>query len=222
MNAIAIIPARGGSKRLPRKNILPLNGIPLLEHVLNTCKESSCFKQIIVSTEDDEIADIAINCGVVLHRRPAKLSTDQAGVNDVCLDVLETYNCDLFCCVYATAALLKARTIKKSYEKFKSLTNSSTLLGVSHYNNAPVQALEMLPSGHARLLMPEYASIKSQMHPVTRVSNGTFCWADTKSFKNCRSFYAKDLSVFDVPDDEVCDIDEPSDYEALLEIYNKR
>ena len=222
MNAIAIIPARGGSKRLPRKNILPLNGIPLLEHVINTCEKSSCFEQIIVSTEDDEIADIAINCGVDLHRRPENLSTDQAGVIDVCLDVLETHNCDLFCCVYATAALLKTRTIQESYEKFKSLSNSSTLLGVSHYNYPPVQALEILPSGHARLLMQEYANIKSQMHPVTRVSNGTFCWADTKSFKNYKSFYAKDLSVFDVPGDEVCDVDTPSDYEALLKMYKKR
>ena len=76
-DSIAIIPARGGSKRIPRKNILPLNGIPLISYTIRAAKSSNCFDKIIVSTEDQEIADIAISEGVEVDERPQNMAGDR-------------------------------------------------------------------------------------------------------------------------------------------------
>jgi len=88
LRSIAIIPARGGSKRLPRKNILPLRGIPLLTRVIRKIKQSSLFDEIIVSTEDKEITNIAKKENVLIHDRPNRLATDYASVTETCLEVL--------------------------------------------------------------------------------------------------------------------------------------
>ena len=85
---LAIIPARGGSKRLPRKNILPFLGRPIIAHTIEAATESGCFTRILVSTEDAEIADAARAAGAEIHQRDPSLATDAATLTDVCLDIL--------------------------------------------------------------------------------------------------------------------------------------
>lgn len=204
---VAIIPARGGSKRLPRKNILLLNGIPLITRVIRTVNKSSIFDDIIVSSDDNEIISIAKKEKVIVHERPKKLSTDVASVADTCLNVISSNPTDIFCCVYATAALISTQTLQNSLKKFLSDSNANVLMGVSKYNFNPVQALTLSKNGYAKMLFAKFRNLKSQKYPMTRVSNGTFYWARYKNFLREKTFYSNKLKTFDVPDDEVCDID---------------
>ena len=98
MRPIAIIPARGGSKRLSRKNILPLVGKPLVAHIIGTALNSNVFEKVIVSTEDEEIARIAEKYGAEVFIRNSELAQDSSTVVEVCLDVLREYQADEFCC----------------------------------------------------------------------------------------------------------------------------
>ena len=215
LKTIAIIPARGGSKRLPRKNILPLGGIPLMTKVIRTLKRSSIFEEIIVSTEDKEISDIAKKENVKVHIRPNKLAKDSATVVQTCLDVISKNPCKIFCCVYATAALLSASTLQKSLKKFKYNKNINVLMGVSKYNYHPVQALKIMKNGSAKLLNNYYEKKQSHTYPQTRVSNGTFYWGKSSQFLKERTFYSRKLKTFDVPEKEVCDVDTLDDYQNL-------
>tara|TARA_B100000795_G_scaffold269771_2_gene260324 strand:+ start:832 stop:1518 length:687 start_codon:yes stop_codon:yes gene_type:complete len=215
IKSIAIIPARGGSKRLPRKNIIPLDGIPLLTRVIKTIKDSLLFDEIIVSSEDKEILNIAKQEGIKAHNRPTKLATDSATVVETCLDVLAKNPADVFCCIYATAALIKLDTLQKSSIKFLSNNNINVLMGVSKYNYHPVQALNLSKDGSAKMLFPEFKNLKSQKYPLTRVSNGTFYWARSDKFIKEKTFYSRKLKTFDVPEVETCDVDTFEDYERL-------
>jgi len=219
---IAIIPARGGSKRLPRKNILPLSGVPLLSRVIRTAQDSGIFDDIIVSSEDAEILDIAQKEGVIAHSRPLELASDRSTVVETCIEALQMYPSTVFCCIYATAALISEKTLKSSAEKFLLTESSSVLMGVSRYNYHPVQALAVDGDGNAKLLFPEYKNLQSQFYPLVRVSNGTFYWAKVDTFLREKTFYTSSLRLFDVPADESFDIDTPEDYEKLIQAYEIR
>lgn len=221
-NNIAIIPARGGSKRLPRKNILPLDGKPLLQIVIENLHRTNVFDQIIVSTEDEEIANIAKENYAYIVNRPIALAQDKSSVVDVCIDILGQVTCDTFCCIYATAALLKPDTIQATYKEFKHDLECQVLMGVSHYNYSPIQALKIDSNGFAKPLLPEYEKLQSQLYPQTRVSNGTFYWARKKSFLEEKTFYAEKLKTHDVPNNQVCDVDTIDDYIRLQTLYNQQ
>lgn len=221
MGNIAIIPARGGSKRLPRKNILPLGGVPLIGRVIRACLEANIFDRVIVSTEDEEIAHIAKTYGASIHNRSESLAADTSRVVEVCVDVLKSVDCETFCCVYATAALLTPNTIKASYSIFSHSKESSCLMGVSKYNYSPVQALKVNDDDTVKLLMPEYEKTQSQFYPIIRVSNGTLYWGRKQSFLEDKTFYCSSLKVFDIPNNEVCDIDTMDDYNKLVDIFNE-
>jgi CMP-N-acetylneuraminic acid synthetase len=221
MSNVAIIPARGGSKRLPRKNILPLGGVPLIGRVIKACLEANVFDRIIVSTEDEEIAYIAKTYGASIHNRSESLAADTSKVVEVCVDVLKSIDCETFCCVYATAALIKPDTIKASYSVFLDSKESNCLMGVSKYNYSPVQALKVNADNTAKLLMPEYEKMQSQFHPKIRVSNGTFYWGRKQSFLEGKTFYCSSLKTIDIPSSEVCDIDTKDDYDRLIGIFNE-
>jgi pseudaminic acid cytidylyltransferase len=218
MKPIAIIPARGGSKRLPRKNILPLDGKPLIAHIVSTAIESNVFDKVIVSTEDKEIAGIAQKYGADIFYRDVTLAQDTSTVVEVCLDVLRVEDSNLFCCLYATAALLSVETIQDSYQKFIT-KKTDVLMGVSEYNYSPIQALKIDNKDNATLILEEFEKIQSQCYPKLRVSNGTLYWGRRESFIRDKTFYPSSLKVFDVLKHEVCDIDTKEDYLKLQRKY---
>lgn len=215
MNCIAIIPARGGSKRLPRKNILPLGGKPLLQWVVEACLDSKVFDEVIVSSEDPEIQKIAKLSGAKVHYRDMDIAGDRSTVVEVCLSVLDNYDCDNFCCIYATSALLTPDTLGRASKSFIKSQEMNVMMGVSKYNYSPVQALSIDEKGFAKMLFPGFMNIQSQFHPKVRVSNGSFYWARKVNFMDERTFYSKKLKVFDVPENETSDLDTLEDYEML-------
>lgn len=217
--ALCIIPARGGSKRLPHKNILPFKKKPMIANVIDTVMRSGVFEDVIVSSDSDEILAISEKAGAKNYKRMESIAQDTSTVVDVCLDVLKHYHVKTFCCIYPTAVLLSAETIIQSSENFHRYgeAEASVLMGVAKYNYHPVQALIQDETGNWKMLCPEYVGVQSQKYPESRVSSGTFYWARSEIFISEKTFYSRKLKVFDLELDEALDIDTPTDYQYLIE-----
>lgn len=213
MNQIAIIPARGGSKRLPRKNILPINGKPMITYPISAALKSKMFDAVIVSTEDDEIADIAEQQGAVVQWRPLELAQDRSTVVQVCTQVLtlpQYQGVEAFCCIYATAVLLQEQDIVSSRQLLDIETN--VVMGVTQYNYQPVQALKQ-QNGYLSLMWPEYGNIQSQFYPELCVDTGTLYWAKTATFLKSATFYGSTLRGYPIDNNKTVDINTAQDYE---------
>ena len=179
---IAIIPARGGSKRIKNKNIVDLNGIPIITYPIKTAISANLFDEIIVSTDSAEIAHIAQNAGAKILNRSAELSTDEIGFSDVCLDVIDKVFCDMFCCIYATAAFIDANDIINAYNLFNHSPYPDVVMGVSPYSIHPYKALET-QNGFLQPLFQAENLQQSQTYPKFLASNGTLYWSKTDIFK---------------------------------------
>ena len=115
---IAIIPARGGSTRIPKKNIRDFHGIPIIAHSIEIAEDSELFDKIIVSTDSKEIADVAKEYGAKIHNRSEELSRDEVGTQEVVQDVIEGeyVTPDLVCCIYATAPLMSIKHLERGFD----------------------------------------------------------------------------------------------------------
>lgn len=215
MQPIAIIPARGGSKRTPRKNIADLAGHPLLSYPVRAAQESGLFSRVIVSTDDAEMADVARAYGADVSMRGQGLSDDVAPVKAVCADLLRQMDPrpEWFCCIYATAALLLADDLRASYALADD--GCDGVMGVSGYPIHPYKAMKLDEAGNMVPLWPELNALKSQAHPHVAASNGTLYWVRTSVFLERPDFYPERLRGYEVPADRVQDVDTPDDLETL-------
>jgi len=212
---IAIIPARGGSKRLPRKNILPVNGHPMIAYPIRIAIECGLFDDVVVSTEDEEIVEIAIKYGANIIERPVEIAQDSSTVVEVCEHVLaqsQYSDVGLFCCLYSTAVFVTESDLRESSALFNKDPDVDYIMGVSHYNYHPVQALKN-KNGYLQYMWPEYKRQQSKFYPELLVCNGTLCWARVNQFKNDKTFYGKKLKGYIF---ESIDIDTKQDYENAL------
>lgn len=212
---IAIIPARGGSKRLPRKNILPINGKPMISYPIFAAIKSELFDEVIVSTEDKEISSIAESFGATVSKRPESLAQDRSTVVQVCEELLENdeyKSVENFCCIYATAIFIISEDIISSYKFISTKDQADYVMGVSGYNYHPVQALKKV-DGYLQNMWPEYNKTQSQLFPELVVSNGTLYWAKRAAFLKDKTFYGERLVGFQLDSDGTVDIDTPEDYE---------
>ena len=214
--AVAIIPARGGSKRLPRKNVLPILGKPILSYPIKAALESKLFDSIIVSTEDEEIAVAARAFGAKVIERPFELAGDRATVVEVCLHVLEVLELQnqlpkYFCCIYATALFIQSEHLQESFRLLQAEPQTDFVMGVSEYNLYPVQALIKI-DGYLQPMWPEYHASQGQFHPQLVASNGTLYWARVPAFQDAKSFYGKKLKGYMIPKIRSVDIDTPEDF----------
>lgn len=209
---IAIIPARGGSKRVPRKNIADLNGQPLVSYAIQTCLAVGIFDRVVVSTEDAEIADVARQYGAVVDMRPDDLATDRVPATAVIKELIERDYSDAnrpdhFCLVYPMAAFLTADDLISSHQK---LAQFDGVMGVSHFTSHPYKAMVDV-DGALQPLWPDLNAQQSQNYPDAFASNGTFCWMRTAVFLDCLSFYPPRLHGHVLPDERAVDIDTPED-----------
>ncbi len=216
---IAIIPARGGSKRIPRKNIADVNGKPLLAYPVETCLASGLFSEVVVSTEDRDIADVARQCGANVEIRPSELARDTAPASLACRDLLlRRYNDDTrpesFCMVYPMAIFIQPTDLIESMAK---LDNCDGVMGVSDFSIHPYKAL-VEKNGYLTALWPELNLKQSQHYPRTLGSNGTFYWGVTDAFIASPGFYPKRLKPYIIPPWRAVDIDTNDDLEHARRI----
>lgn len=123
MRTICVIPARGGSQRIPRKNIRLFHGKPIIAYSIKTAIESNLFDEIIVSTDDVDIASLVESYGVMALKRPEELADHLTGTQEVMRHAMESFDWGMACCLYATAPMLRTNTLK---EAFHLLSNTMT------------------------------------------------------------------------------------------------
>lgn len=216
MKPVALIPARGGSKRLPRKNILDFLGRPLIAWPISRALESGVFSRVIVSTDDSEIASVALSYGAEVINRPDELAQDRSTVVDVCQHALEQMRLgdnpvDDLCCIYATAALITVSDILESYDTLR-LGMYDSVMGVSDYELSPLQALEQV-DGAWRMRWPEFKSVQSQFFPDLVCSCGMLYWIKADSLLSGRNFYTDRMGIYRIPRYRVCDINTKEDFQ---------
>ena len=217
-----MIPARGGSKRLPRKNVLEVGGLPMLAYPIRTAKDSGLFDRIFVSTEDAEIAKIARDHGAEIIQRPRELAEDRSTVVQVCLHVLDVHSdIERLCCLYATAVLLRPDSITAAQSLLDSAPEADFVMGVSEYEYSPVQALKADAQGYLSYMWPEWRGIQLQIQPRLVVSNGSLYWARAEALKSEKTFYGRRLKGCSLPPEQVADIDTPADLERVRLLLGK-
>lgn len=223
MHSLAIIPARGGSKRLPRKNILPFHGKPMFIWTVEAAIKSALFARVIVSTEDKEIADCAKSYNFEVMNRPPELATDASTCVQVCLHVLDTFerqgeNFDALCCLYATAPLRRAEDIAATMRLLGSKTKNEAdfAFAVTSYQHSPYQALMSDLDGFLSPAWPVLVKKKSQELPTPLIGNGSTYAARVPAFKHYKDFYGPRLKGHLMSGLQSIDIDTEDDYKRAL------
>lgn len=206
LSAVAVIPARGGSKRIPRKNLYPINGRPMLAWVIETAIAAEVFDDIVVSSEDDEILETAVSCGVRAYKRPLHLADDRTHVGPVVEDYLKSLSSqpDSVCLLYATALLLKPEQLKQACALLKNDTVSS-VLAIAEFESPIQRAYELGEDGSIRMADPTFFNWRSQDLPPRYRDAGCFSW-----WKLHRTQEQRGVGLV-VPRQSAVDIDSPDD-----------
>lgn len=215
-SAVAIITARGGSKRIPRKNIKEFCGKPIIAYSIEAALESGLFEDVIVSTDDEEIARIAREYGAsVPFMRSAETSDDHAGTDDVIAEVVERLQqngaaYDEICCLYPTAPFVTSRKLVESHCAMES-ANASSVMPVVEFEFPPQRGY-MIKEGALQLVDEQAYPMRSQDLERVYHDCGQFYWCRTVDFLRDRSLLQKDTIPYIVPPVEVQDIDTENDW----------
>jgi pseudaminic acid cytidylyltransferase len=220
VSAIAVIPARGGSKRLPRKNIIDFLGRPIIAFTIGAAIESGCFAHIVVSTEDDEIATIAERFGATIDRRSPGLGTDAVGLVEVCSDLLDREFAagrawKIMACLYATAPMRSAQDIRDTMALIEP-GRCGFAMAVTAYDRYPHQALKFGSDANLTPMWPDLVTLRGSDLPPLRAGNGSTYVVDVAEFRRHRSFYGPGMRGHDMPRDRSIDIDTRDDLEFAV------
>ena len=228
MKNLCIIPARGGSKRIPRKNIKPFMGKPIIAYSIEAALKSGLFDEVMVSTDDEEIAETARKYGAkVPFMRNAETSNDYAGTDDVILEVLKIYKeqgreFDTVCCIYSTAPFVTSDRLVEAYSKLTNEINSVFTCVAYSY---PVQRCLHIVDGKISMVYPEHAASRSQdLEPIYHDA-GQFYVAQSASFIREKTFWGKNTVGLVLSELEVQDLDTLTDWalaEMKYELLHKR
>lgn len=214
---IAVIPSRGGSKRIPRKNIKPFCGKPMIAWSIDAAKSSGLFERIIVSTDDAEIAEVAQQCGAeVPFMRPEDLSDDHAGTTAVIAHatqwaVDQGLVVSAVCCIYATAPFVQTEDLKRGWEILNSGDWDYTF-SVTDFAAPIFRSFKQTDDGGIEMFFPEHFATRSQDLPVALHDAGQFYWGRPAAWlENKRIFDRRSKPVM-IPRWRVQDIDTQDDW----------
>ncbi len=226
---VAIIPARGGSKRIPRKNIKNFCGKPVLAYSIEAAGASGLFEEVMVSTDDMEIAETAREYGAsVPFLRSETASGDYATTTDVLLEVMDCYQkqgrvFSVLCYIYPTAPFVTADKLRRAYQMFEK-SGADALLPVVPFSYPPLRGLT-IQEDRLQMKWPENTFMRSQdLEPVYHDS-GQFCFLRTEALLRERNILCQDMVPMILSDLEVQDIDNETDWELAelkYELLKKR
>jgi len=221
---ICVIPARGGSKRIPRKNIKLFNNKPIIAYSIEAALNSNCFSRVIVSTDDNEIAKVAKKYGAqVPFVRPKELSNDYITTIPVIKHAIEWMQkenilFDNVCCLYATAPFISPQIISKSYQQLKE-SKSDYCFSVTTFPFPIQRSLKLIKDKKVEMLNPEYLNTRSQDLEEAYHDAGQFYWGNAKAFKNEIPIFSEVASAFVLPRYLVQDIDSEEDWVRAEAMY---
>ncbi|MDA7433306.1 acylneuraminate cytidylyltransferase family protein [Synechococcus sp. AH-601-N10] len=228
MKRIAIIPARGGSKRLPRKNILPIDGKPVICWTIEAALNSCIFDKILVSSEDDEILSIVKDYPVDACLRPSHLASDIASVSEVCfhhLDLLlkDKLNYDQLFCLYPTAPLRDASDLSEMAKIFAHHSDAQAVIAVSKYMHYPHQAFASDENMKISPYWPNLQHLRADKLPTMYAGNGsTYAILVEEFLKTLRFVPSNGVYGYPMSLMNSIDIDTKEDFQMLECIVNYR
>lgn len=225
MRGVCIIPARGGSKRLPRKNIADFLGKPILAYTVEAARASAVFSRVVVSSEDHEIREVARRAGAEVHERTSALATDGARLTDVCLEFLAEEESagrawDFFGCLLATAPMRTADDVRRAHALIEPGV-CDFAMAVTTYSLPPLQALRTNEGGFLRPMWPDLVNLRADEAPALYVDNGSTYLALVSAFRKERTFYGSRMRGHVMPRGRSIDIDEPHDLELARMLAQK-
>ena len=222
MKAIAIIPARGGSKRIPRKNIRDFHGRPIIRWVIETALASRCFDFVMVSTDDPDIAAVARGAGAnVPFLRPANLADDMTATMPVIRHALEWLAArgiasEAVCCIYPTAPFLRVADLRDGLDQL-CRSGRSFAFSVTAFPSPIQRALRITANGAVEAIWPENRAARSQDLEPAFHDAGQFYWGLSTAFLEERSLFSSESVPIVLPRYRVHDIDTPEDW-AVAEL----
>jgi pseudaminic acid cytidylyltransferase len=214
---IAIIPARGGSKRIPRKNIKPFCGKPMIAWSIEAAKSSGLFDRIIVSTDDTEIAEVAMQWGAeVPFMRPEELSNDHAGTTPVIAHAThwalnQGFDVTAACCIYATAPFIQVGDLKRGWNALNS-DDWNYAFTVTDFAAPILRSFKQTAEGGIEMFFPEYFDSRSQDLPVALHDAGQFYWGRPAAWLEGKRIFDRRSKPIMIPRWRVQDIDTPDDW----------
>ncbi len=223
MSAVAIIPARGGSKRIPGKNIRSFRGVPIITYSIEAARATGLFDRIIVSTDSADVAEVALAAGAeVPFTRPAALSDDQTGVADVVAHALHELRREsspaYACCLYATAPLIRPEDLVRGLEAIRS-GGGTVAASVTTFAYPAQRALTLTDAGELTWLWPEHATSRSNDLPETYHDAAHFFWVHVESFLARPVIFGKRTIPIVIPRGHVQDIDTEEDWTVAEQRY---
>ncbi|NEO82896.1 MAG: pseudaminic acid cytidylyltransferase [Spirulina sp. SIO3F2] len=221
---IAVIPARGGSKRIPRKNIRSFAGKPAIAHVIQVALDSGLFDNVWVSTDDLEIAEVAQQWGATIpFLRPPELADDFVGITPVIAHATnwarsQNLALDAVCCIYATAMLCQSQDLVKGWQ---TLNTGDWLYSFSATEfAAPIfRAFQQTESGGVEMFFPEHFTTRSQDLPMALHDAGQFCWGRPHAWQAQKQIFAPWSIPTLIPRWRVQDIDTEIDWQQAEKIW---
>lgn len=223
MHNLAIIPARGGSKRIPRKNIKWFCGKPMIAYAIIAAKKSGVFDHVVVSTEDEEIAQIAREWGAETpFVRPAKLADDYTATVPVVAHAIERcftqgWVSDYVCCVYPGVPFIDIDDLKGALVKLIE-SNIDYCFPVTAFPSAVQRALRCSPDGRMQPFYPQYEMIRTQDLEPAFYDAGQFYWGKTNAWLKNPKIHNDGIG-YQIPNWRVVDIDTPEDWQRAERLY---
>jgi len=217
MRSIAIIPARGESKRIPRKNIKDFLGKPIIAYSIEAALNSGLFDEVMVSTDDINIANIAKKIGAeVPFMRTHKNADDYATTVEVLLEVIHNYEAigmsfKYGCCIYPTAPFVTPEILLKSKELLVQ-KEYDCVFPVLQFSSPIQRALQMNPDGRIEMFYPEFQTIRSQDLPPAYHDSGQFYWFDILALKKNRQLWTHNTGAIPLSALQAHDIDNEEDW----------
>jgi pseudaminic acid cytidylyltransferase len=221
---IAIIPARGGSKRIPRKNIKMFCGKPMIAWTIEAALQSSCFDRILVSTDDAEIAEVAQACGAeVPFLRPKELSDDHTATAPVighAIDWLETKGgtVQLACCIYATAPFIQAGDLQEGLRLMQA-DDWKFAFSATSFSYPILRSFQKKDDGSVNMFFPEHFTKRSQDLPEAWHDAGQFYWGKPEAWRQALRIFDSWSTVVPLPRWRVQDIDTHEDWDRAELIF---
>lgn len=216
-NHLAIIPARGGSKRIPKKNIRDFAGKPIIAYSIIAAFESETFSHVIVSTDDEEIASIARQYGAsVPFMRSSKNSDDHAGISDVVIEVLDKLGSQgldfqYFCCILPTAPFVNSQRLRQGLDLILQ-TKSDSVIPVTQFGYPIQRAFRIEEGGSLKMFWPENYPKRSQDLEPAYHDIGQFYWMNSQALRTKKLMFTDNSYPLIVPESEVQDIDHEEDW----------
>lgn len=229
MTVVGIVPARGGSKRIPRKNVKDFHGRPLIAYALDTMLAAGVFDRVVVSTDDEQIAEVAVACGAeVPFVRPAELSDDTTGTGAVirhAIARLETdAPLDAVCLVYPAAVFITSDDLVAALESLRADADLDYVFSATTFAAPIERALAVGPEGRITLLRPEHLVTRSQDLEPRYHDVGQFYWGRRDSWMDARPVLTARSQLYEIERWRVQDIDTPDDWtraEVLHELIRR-